>query len=227
MEQKQSQNQSKEINIEKDAKDINETKINESESDLLKVENIKEMGEYNKELKEKFDKLKEAYEEEVKKSKQLSEKIKNLEKELIDEKKKNEDVPKKLDIIIERLEKRSKNEEDKSATENKEEFLQMILSKDKEISELKNKLENSILLSKGEELISIIFIYEEQQVHYSIICKNVDNLAIAEQKLLDKFPQMKDEDYDYYMNNTRLKRTYKFKENKVNNGDIITLKKRE
>ena len=38
---------------------------------------------------------------------------------------------------------------------------------------------------------------------------------------------MKDEDYDYYMNNTRLKRTYKFKENKVNNGDIITLKKRE
>ena len=182
MEQKQSQNQSKEINIEKDAKDINEKKINESESDLLKVENIKEMGEYNKELKEKFDKLKEAYEEEVKKSKQLSEKIKNLEKELIDEKKKNEDLPKKLDIIIERLEKRSKNEEDKSATENKEEFLQMILSKDKEISELKNKLENSILLSKGEELISIIFIYEEQQVHYSIICKNIDNLAIAEQK---------------------------------------------
>jgi len=227
MEQKQSQNQSKEINIEKDAKDINEKKINESESDLLKVENIKEMGEYNKELKENYDKLKKAYEEEVKKSKELLEKIKNLEKELIDEKKKNEDLPKKLDIIIERLEKGSKNEEDKSATENKEEFLQMILSKDKEISELKNKLENSILLSKGEELISIIFIYEEQQIHYSIICKNVDSLTIAEQKLLDKFPQMKEEDYDYYMNNTRLKRTYKFKENKVNNGDIITLKKRE
>ncbi len=227
MEQKQSQSQSKEINTENNSNDTNGKKINESDSDLLKVKKAKEMGECNKDLKEKYDKLKEAYEEEVKKSKQLSEKIKDLEKELIDEKKKNEELPKKLDAIIERLEKWSKNDEDKSGTENKEEFLQMILSKEKEISELKNKLENSILLSKGEELISIIFIYEEQQIHYSIICKNVDSLTIAEQKLLDKFPQMKEEDYDYYMNNTRLKRTYKFKENKVNNGDIITLKKRE
>ena len=227
MEQKQSQEQSKEINTEKDEKDTNGKTIKESDSDLLKVEKTKQMEECNKELKEKYDKLKEAYEEEVKLSKQLSEKIKNLEKELIDEKKKNEDLPKKLDAIIERLEKMSKNEEDKSVTENKEQFLQMILSKEKEISELKNKLENSILLSKDEELISIIFIYEEQKVHYSIICKNVDSLTTAEQKLFDKFPQMKEEDYDYYKNNTRLKRTYKFKENKVNNGDIITLKKRE
>jgi len=185
------------------------------------------MEEYNKELKEKYDKLKKTYEEEEKKSKHLLEKIENLEKELSDEKKKNEDLTKELEFIKKNSQKGNQKADDKLTIENMDKFLPIILSKDKEISELKKKLDNSILLSEGEELISIIFIYEEQQVHYSVICKNVDILAIAEQKLFDKFPEMKEEEYDYYMNNTRLKRANKFKENKVNNGDIITLKKRE
>ena len=88
-------------------------------------------------------------------------------------------------------------------------------------------MENCILLSKGEELISLIFIYEEQHVHYSIICKNVDNLNFVEQKLLKKFPNMINEEFDYYINDTRLKRGLTFQETKINNGEIITIKKRE
>ena len=183
------------------------------------------MEECSKNLVEKYDKLKELYEEEVRKSKQLSEKIKNLEEELIDEKKKNENLTKELEAVKNSQVKGNQNYEE--SNENKDNYLEIILLKDKEISELKKKLDNCILLSEGEELISIIFIYEEQQIHYSLICKNVDNLAIAEQKLFEKFPEMKDEEYDYYLNKTRLKRAYKFNENNVNNGDIITLKKRE
>ena len=225
--QNQYQNESKKISIQNEEKDINENKIIDGDKDLFKDQAIKEMAEYNKELKEKYDKLKETNEEEVKKSKQLSEKIEILEKELNDEKKKNEDLTKELEAARKNAPKEIQIIEKKPAIENKDEFLQNILLKDKEISELKKKLENSICLSEGEELISIIFIYEEQHVHYSIICKNIDSLAIAEQKLFDKFPKMKEEEYDYYLNNKRLKRAYKFKENKVNNGDIITLQKRD
>ena len=207
-------NQNKKISSEKETKDKNEKSINK-----------KEIEECNKNLVEKYDKLKELYEEEVRKSKQLLEKIKNLEEELIDEKKKNENLTKELEVV-----KNSKvkgNQSYEESNENKDDYLGIILLKDKEISELKKKLDNCILLSKGEELISIIFIYEAQQIHYSLICKNVDNLAIAEQKLFEKFPEMKEEEYDYYFNDTRLKRGYKFKEKNINNGAIITIKKRE
>ena len=87
-------------------------------------------------------------------------------------------------------------------------------------------MESCLLLSEGEELISIIFICEEEHIHYSVICKNVDSLSIAEQKLIEKFPIMKEEEFDYYLNKKRLKRVNIFKENNINNGSIITIKKR-
>ena len=202
-------------------------KIFDGDSNLFKDQAIKEIVDYNKKLKADYDKLKEKNEEEVKKSKQLSEKIKNLEKELNDEKKKNEDLAKELEALKKSAPKEKQIVEVKTTNENKEEFLQNLLLKDKEISELKKKLENCIILSEGEELISIIFIYEEQHVHYSVICKNVDNLNLTEQKLIEKFPVMKDEEYDYYFDNNRLKRGKKFKELNIDNGAIITVKKRD
>ena len=215
------------MNNQNEAKEQNENKIIDGDADLYRNQAIKEMEEWNRKLKDENDKLKEENEEERKKSEQLSEKVKDLEKELDDEKKRNEDLKKELEDAKNNAPKEKQIVEVKSTNENKEEFLQNLLLKDKEISELKKKLENCIILSKGEELISIIFIYEEQNVHYSIICKNVDSLNIAEQKLMDKFKEMKEEEYDYYLDNTRLKRTKSFKENKIDNGAIITIKKRD
>ena len=215
------------MNNQNEAKEQNENKIIDGDADLYRNQAIKEMEEWNRKLKDENDKLKEENEEERKKSEQLSEKVKDLEKELDDEKKRNEDLKKELEDAKNNAPKEKEIVEVKSTNENKEEFLQNLLLKDKEISELKKKLENCIILSEGEELISIIFIYEEQNVHYSIICKNVDSLNIAEQKLMDKFKEMKEEEYDYYLDITRLKRTKSFKENKIDNGAIITIKKRD
>ena len=215
------------MNNQNEAKEQNENKIIDGDADLYRNQAIKEMEEWNRKLKDENDKLKEENEEDRKKSEQLSEKVKDLEKELDDEKKRNEDLKKELEDAKNNAPKEKQIVEVKSTNENKEEFLQNLLLKDKEISELKKKLENCIILSEGEELISIIFIYEEQNVHYSIICKNVDSLNIAEQKLMDKFKEMKEEEYDYYLDNTRLKRTKSFKENKIDNGAIISIKKRD
>ena len=223
----QNQNESKKMSTQNEIKDQNENKIIDGDIELLKDVVLKEMNENNQKLREKYDKLKEENEEEVKKSKQLSEKIKDLEKELSNEKKKNEELTKELEDVKKNAPKEKQIVEVKPTIENKDELFQNLLLKDKEISELKKKLENCILLSEGEELISIIFIYEEKNVHYSIICKNVDNLPFAEQKLFEKFPEMKPEEYDYYINDTRLKRGFTFKERNINNGAIITVKKRD
>ena len=221
------QNQNNDENNKMSSQNETENKIFDKDSNLFKDQAVKEILEYNKKLKEDNDKLKEKNEDQVEKLKQLSEKIKNLEKELSDEKKKNEDLSKELEAAKKNAPKEIQIVENKSATKNNEEFLQNLLLKDKEISELKKKLENCILLSEGEELISIIFINEEQHIHYSVICKNVESLSVAEEKLMEKFPIMKEEDFDYYLNDKRLKRSYKFKENNINNGEIITIKKRE
>ena len=220
-------NKSKKMSTQNKVKDSNEKKMSNEDSTLFKDQSVKEILEYNKKLTEDNNKLKEKIEEEVKKSEQLSEKIKNLEKELNDEKKKNEDLTKELEVAKKNEPKEKEIIDVKSTIEKMEEFLQNILLRDKQISDLQKKLENCIILSEGEELISIIFIYEELHVHYSIICKNVDSLAIAEQKLFEKFPKMIEEEYNYYLNDTRLKRGYKFKDKNINNGAIITIKKRE
>ena len=225
--QYQNQNESKRMNNQNEVKEQNENKIIDGDSDLYRDQAIKEMEEFNTKLREENENLKEKNKEEVKKSNQLSEKIKDLEKELSDEKKRNENLIKELEALKKNEPIEKKIVEVKPTTENNEEFLQNLLLKDKEISELKKKLENCIILSEGEELISIIFIYEEQHVHYSIICKNVDSLSTAELKLFEKFPEMKEEEYDYYLDNTRLKRGKKCKENNINNGAIITVKKRD
>ena len=65
---------------------------------------------------------------------------KNLEKELSDEKKKNEDLSKELEEAKKSAPKEIQVIENKSATKNNEEFLQNLLLKDKEISELKKKI---------------------------------------------------------------------------------------
>ena len=225
--QYQNQNESKRMNNQNEVKEQNENKIIDGDSDLYRDQAIKEMEEFNTKLREENENLKEKNKEEVKKSNQLSEKIKDLEKELSDEKKRNENLIKELEALKKNEPIEKKIVEVKPTTENNEEFLQNLLLKDKEISELKKKLENCIILSEGEELISIIFIYEEQHVHYSVICKNVDNLNLTEQKLIEKFPVMKDEEYDYYFDNNRLKRGKKFKELNIDNGAIITVKKRD
>ena len=225
--QYQNQNESKRMNNQNEVKEQNENKIIDGDSDLYRDQAIKEMEEFNTKLREENENLKEKNKEEVKKSNQLSEKIKDLEKELSDEKKRNENLIKELEALKKNEPIEKKIVEVKPTTENNEEFLQNLLLKDKEISELKKKLENCIILSEGEELISIIFIYEEEHIHYSVICKNVDSLSIAEQKLIEKFPIMKEEEFDYYLNKKRLKRVNIFKENNINNGSIITIKKRD
>ena len=92
------------------------------------------------------------------------------------------------------------------------------------MKDLKAKLEPSIQLEEGEELISVIFVNESKKLHYSIVCKNVDKISIVESKLFDKKPELKEEEFAFYLNNKRLKRGITLKDNNVKNGDVITLK---
>ena len=88
---------------------------------------------------------------------------------------------------------------------------------------MKSKLENSIQLNEGEELISIIFINEEKKIHYSVIIKNTDPIRDVEDKLIKKYPELKKADLTYTFNGKKVLPKFSSKENNINNGDILNI----
>ena len=94
----------------------------------------------------------------------------------------------------------------------------------KEIDKLKEKLSRyPFELSKGEKLISVIFTSSDQNMFYSIICKNTQKFTELEEKLYNDYPEYS-QSYNYFIiNGNRVNKTKSLDENKIRNNDIIIL----
>ena len=233
-------------NYENENMEINKNKINDGDGELLEKKTIKDLASYNSELKEKLDKLEEEKNDCQKKTEELEKELKEIKKKNEDLTKENNELKeenKELKVANKELKEANKSlelpneskelkksvtetSEGSTRTENKELF-ENILEKDKKIKELENKLEKAIKLGEGEELISIIFIYEEKKIHYSIICKNTETLNTAEKKLSEKFPELDEIEFLHYFNDKKLKKKKTFKDQGLENGSIIILKEDE
>ena len=151
--------------------------------------------------------------------------------------KENDDLNKRYLELKEKFDKLEKdNLELNKLLENKEKELEnkdnLINHKQKEkeelikkIYELKEKLSRYPLdLSKGENLISVIFTSSDQNIHYSIICKNTEKFSKLEQKLYKKYPEYSKSDNYFLVNGSRIKKYKTLNENKIKNSEIIILK---
>ena len=103
----------------------------------------------------------------------------------------------------------------------------------KEIKELMNKFENKIneiklniplLLKSDEKLISLIFISSDENIHYSLICKNTDNFSKIESLLYNKYPEYKNLNSSFILNKNKIDVTKDLEYNNIQDSDIITLK---
>ena len=101
-----------------------------------------------------------------------------------------------------------------------------IISLYKKIEELKEKLARyPFELLKGEELISVIFSFEQN--NHSVICKNTEILSSLVVKLYKDHPEYSESE-NYFISNGRKVDIFKsLDENKIHNGDIIILNKIE
>ena len=102
-----------------------------------------------------------------------------------------------------------------------------IFIKDVEINELKPKINNSIYLTQGEKLVSIIFRDEEKDLTTSVFCKNTDKFLLAFKKLSDRYEQINLEDYDLFCNKIQIDLDKTFDENGLKNGDKVNLIKKQ
>ena len=144
---------------------------------------------------------------------ELLDRIKDLESELNKEKSKSNNL-----IEIEN----DNNQAINSMDDMKVKFEKIISEKDKEINELKNKNNINFNIEKGEKLISIIISTFDQNVNYSIICKNTDKFKKIEEQFYSEFPEYRDNKKTFTLNGEKIYSDKSIDENKIKmNSNII------
>ena len=91
-----------------------------------------------------------------------------------------------------------------------------------EINEL--KLNFPLFLKPDEKIISLIFISTDENIHYSLACKNTDNFSEIESLLYNKYPEYINLNKSFILNGNKIDITKNLIYNNIKNSDIITLK---
>ena len=78
-------------------------------------------------------------------------------------------------------------------------------------------------LSQGEKLISVIFTSSDQNMYYSVICKNTQKFNELEQKLYKNYPEYSESNNYFVINGNIVNKDKSLDENNIRNNEIIIL----
>ena len=96
------------------------------------------------------------------------------------------------------------------------------------IEDLQDKLNRfPFILEKNEKLMSIIFSSVNQNIHYSIVCKNTDYINKLEYELYKEYPKFSETDNDFICKGNVINKFHTFESNNIKNGDVIVVNQRE
>ena len=202
---------------------------NENKNLIIKNENKKSKNEISKD--NEIERLK----RELKEEKDKNKKLENIINEL--KSKDNNDIQKlkkEIQAYIEKNEKLSsenKNLKDKikgqGVQNNTDEIVRLykkIENLNEKIDELNAKLKRyPFILEEGEKIMSIIFTSVDQNLNYSMICKNTDTISQLELKLYQEYSKLDRAHYYFICNGNVLNKFEKLEKLKIKNGDIIVL----
>ena len=86
------------------------------------------------------------------------------------------------------------------------------------------KINIPIEIKSGERLMSVIFSSIDENIHYSVICKNTDIFNNIEKKFYDKYPEYKNTKNDFITNGNKIDKLKSLDDNKIKNSEIIIFK---
>jgi seryl-tRNA synthetase len=96
------------------------------------------------------------------------------------------------------------------------------------IADLQEKLNRfPFILEKNEKLMSIIFSSVGQNIHYSIVCKNTDDINKLERELYREYPQFSETDNYFMCKGKVINKFHTFESNHIKNGDVILVNQRD
>ena len=126
----------------------------------------------------------------------------------------------------------NKNNYIKSLDNEKDEMLISLMKrlelKDNQINKLDtqiNKLKEALPfeLKNGEKLLPVIFVTDDQKVHYSLICKDNEKFNNVENRLYEVYPQYEEEENYFTVNGRKIIKSKTLKDNKIKYSDIIVM----
>ena len=186
-----------------------------------KITNNNEINNENKELKIKINNLKKEIDDLNFKLKNLEKEKDNIKREKIELIKQNNDLLLQLKNLNKETKNNLKNIDNKIDANKIIELYEKLEMKEKEIKELKNKIEfNPINL---DNLMTVIFYSTDQQIHYSLICKKTDVFINLEKKLYEVYPKYKECENYFLVSSKKVNRFKTLEENEIKNSEIITL----
>ena len=165
--------------------------------------------------------------EEKNKNQKLNNRINELEVSLNEKNNTIEDLNRKIKNLEELL--NNKAEElnkiiNKSYPTCQKELNEIINNKNTEIEELKSQLKRyPFQLLPEEKMMSIIFCSINQEIHYSVICKNTDLFVNIELKVYENYPQYRYNENFFTVNGNKINKYLNLEQNKIKNNDIILL----
>ena len=164
-----------------------------------------------------------------KKIKELNEKINILNNQLLEEQKKNvilNEENSKLKTQIEELNiKINKSNIQINPNNNNSNKMNELYEKIIDLQEKLNRF--PFILDKNEKLMSIIFSSVGQNIHYSIVCKNTDDLNKLERELYREYPQFSETDNYFMCKGKVINKFHSFESNHIKNGDVILVNQRD
>ncbi len=80
-----------------------------------------------------------------------------------------------------------------------------------------------IINVSGDELMTVIFISDDQKVHYSLICKKTDKFKDIEERLYKIYPDYSKTNNYFLANGNTINKSKTLEEIKIKNSNIITL----
>ena len=117
----------------------------------------------------------------------------------------------------------------------KKELMELKFNKLRDIKIVKDKFKvykniineiklNIPLISKpNEKLISVIFNSFDENIHYSVICKNTDEFSTIESLFYEKYPEYKYLNKDFILNGNKIDISKNLEDNNIQNSDLIII----
>ena len=138
---------------------------------------------------------------------------------------KNDSSPNIINKFLDEKDRINKfiNELIKNYSNEKETYESKLKEKENEIKLFKQVFPLEILNEK-EKILNINFITDDENIHYSIICKNTSKLNQIIERFYNKYPQYKKFKNVFRFKGKEINMSITLEENNINNNDIISIK---
>ena len=233
--------QTKPIIEKKQESHVNENIVQKNKiNDNVTNKELTDLKKENENLKKEIQKLNDNLNKGKNDAQNLEEEVKRLNNELetqIENSKNLEQQLEEMKILNEQKEQKSSQQEEED--DNKEE--EKMDEEKPKIIKTKKRIQFSDInectfeemgtsipldLEDSENILTVIFAYQEKQICIPYLCKSSDKFSTIEKMFYEKYPDLKKEEMLYYVKGNKIKKAKTMEENNITNFSLITFRKK-